>query len=521
VDGLESEDDPTVIREWVQLAQWADPDVIATETHRWSHAYVGYTSYLCFPKKGIFRLTTDALEPYDAVGVPEEPLAIIENNGRLVIVNQFTISYSAPFDGENLTPELGGAGFQVIGELAPGETTAVLPFEGGFYVFTEVAAIIAEYVGGDIVYRFDRVNTHEVPLSNSAWIQMQDGSSVFLASQGLNRVLATGGFEPITPLFNEFLRSELATGTKTVKLFYVAESDMLFVQIMDGTFYYNHTYVLRVKLDKWGQFNEPHRGIVRVSAEPNHIGYMDVNGRVHQFDLDSTYREDTYGVAFPLSSEVELGYMRPANDARVADVQFEIQEIIVSIGPKVTSAVESVDLNDGFDWTNYNEGFYSVREDWNAYGILDYATDFMYPGEDEDWNLPGEAVDNNDIAVGADDIDWNNSGLNEDWAATPVGGVADPIVVDLMEATVDYDYNHPESALNTYNYSLSVLCNLDGMEEELAVTPSLAVAKRSSDLWTLFSHGHNHRLVVSANEASQKFHVKTLEITAHYAGQLS
>lgn len=510
-------------REWYRLATWESLRLANAELQNWTQAYVGYTSYVCFPQRGILRLDNDSLSTYAVAGAPEEPIAIIENNGRLVILDRFTLTYSAPFDGEDLAPQIGGAGFQVIAELIPGTPIGLVPFENGFYVFTNAGAIIAQYVGGDVVYRFDRLDTQEIPLSNSAWVQLIDGGSAFLTKQGLRRSLPTGGFEEIAPLFNEYFRREIATGELVIKLAYAMELDMLFIQIMDGSGFFNRTLVLRVRLDKWGSFDEYHRGVIRISSNADHIGYVDLDGRVHEFAFDSGFREDTYGTALPLDAKIELGFIRPASDGRSADVEFEIQEVLVSNGLKQTVEVTNVDLNTNFNFVSYTDGLYQSRDDWNRYGINDFILDLNLPGDAEDENLlsSSEDYDQNDSVIGPVNFDWNGSGAAEDWNLTPEGGVNDRPTIDLMEPGYDHDYDHQQAWLNQFNYGIEVVSNLDGWEEELSVIPALAVETPGTDLWTLLSAGHNHRLIFSASELGQKFHTNTLEITVHYFGQIS
>lgn len=509
--------------EWVSLCDFSESRTYRDSNHRWTKAYVGYTTYICSPTLGLFKVDTASLTAVTLNGVPENPLAICENNGRLIVLNQFTISYSAPFDGQNFSPEIGGAGFQVLAELVPGQPTALFSFEGGFYIFTDQDALVAEFVGGDVVYRFDRLNTNLIPISNAAWTEMNEGGAYFLSDVGFFRSLPTGGFQEVTKLFNEYFRAELtnADSDLKVRITYISEQDMLYVQLMDGTAYYNRTYVLRVSLDKWGIFSEPHAGIIRITAEANDIGYIDLTGRIRRFTHDSSSSEDIDGNQTALNSEITLGYVRPAGESKAADIDFELQEILVSAGLKATIDFSFVDMNVGFTWIDFGLGFYQIIDDWNGYGLEDFQEDFFNPGESTDWNLAGPQIDYNDFVVLDSFVDWNTPSFVEDWRLTPAGGVTTPDTLDLNTAGLDTDLNHTQACLNKFEYGIEVFSNLDGWENELRVTPSIAMQKPNTDLWTLFSHGHNHRIKFFANLLNNKFHIQTLAITAHYAGQTS
>jgi hypothetical protein len=334
-----SSDAPALIQYWHQMAELETPYSPAPADEKWTHAYVGYANYVCHPQHGLSKVADDTLTPYaGTTDTPEDVLAIIENNGRLVILSKFLVSWSAPFNGDDLTPALGGAGFQVIAELIPGLPRAITSFEGGFLVWTDGGVIIAEYTATDTVYRWDRVNTEQLLLAGAAWCDMADGSTLVVTKSGLQRVTSSGQIEPIAPAFNEWLRGFLKGKSDiVVRPVYLQEEDLLFLQVMDRTGVFNQTPVLSVNIDKWGFFSENHYGFIRIATDDYAFGYVDIDGFVRQIH-EGPFNESAEGLQSALDSWVELAFIRPTEGAPAADLNFEIQEIQTTVN--TTRAIE-------------------------------------------------------------------------------------------------------------------------------------------------------------------------------------
>jgi len=507
---------------WNTVAEFESLYARDVKNQKWTSAYVGYAYYVCHPQRGTFKVLSDSLEPHTGPGIPEDPIAIVETNGRLVVLTRFTLAYSAPFDGDDFTPTLGGAGFQVTAELVPGNPITLTTFEGGFLLWTDGGVLIGEYVGGESVFRFDRVNTDQLLIGGAAWSNMQDGSIVIMTKQGLMRSTAQAGFQELTPIFNEYLREFIRESEDIVfRLSYIQEMDHLYVQIMDGTNHFNHTYVLSVKLDKWGIFSTDHHGIVRFSNEIDDYGWIDLEGFPHLFDASGVV-ESVDGQQAGLDSEIILGYIRPSQ-VQTADGNFEIQEVLTSNGPRLTdTAVIEEDWNGDESFINWNTGFVNVNDDYNAYGLNDYKDDYNFMEGVEDYNLMlfSDSVDMNMDVIGPVSIDFNDWGPAEDYNDTPEGSYdVIPLEDWNLKLNGDEDWYKEQSFLNAYEYGLRLTSNLDGYESELEVTPVLATRRIDMDMWTCFTHGHNHRLTFSATQSGEKYHMRSLEITLHYAGQ--
>lgn len=516
---------------WFKIGS-LDPDVESNiGRFKWTSAYVGFGAYICHPSHGIYQVLGDSIVKFHPDGLIDTPLAIAEANGRLIIQGRFQTQWSNAFDPDDLAPELGGSGFQTTAELVPGTPLTIVSFEGGFVVYTSGGILLFEYVGGDIVFRPDRVQSQQTLVNPNSTCETADGENVILTRQGLYLSSASKGMSELSPKFNAFLLKYLEDRVDlTIRLDYILERDHLYVQVMDGTAVFVHTWILTLRLDKWGEFNESHRGIVKFENDRNSYGWVDYDGYAHEF-IDSPYVETADGTLRGLESFIELGYIRPSSGAENADVAFEIQEVSIAARKTQTSDVIVVEE----DWTtpgsfnSYNIGFYRFDQDWNGFGVDAYDINFNDSAPGEDWNLMETQDDDdwNQTVAGQRDYDWNDFGYADvDWNATPPDGVDTSYIEDWgrigdMPDAVEEDWNWEQAFFNQVNYDLKIRGNFDGHTEMKTVYPKLAMAHPERDLWTGFSYGYEHVIVLEANQPWEKFHVTALGITVHLAGQYS
>lgn len=513
------------IEAWVKIY---DLPVIETAYYtkfQWTVAYVGHGSYVCHPAFGVLKYIGDGLIKHEPPGLPESPIAVAECSGRLIVMGRYVDAWSGPFTGDDFTPELGGAGFQSISERVPGDPVALVGFQGGFLTFTSQGVLVSEFIGGESVFRHDQVLTNQLMLNPYAYTKDADENLILVTQQGLYKSTPGSGMSSMTPIFNEFFRTEIGTYSNyRVAAKYMQAADYLFLQILDETNVVIRTYVLSIVLDKWGELSLIHRGICQWTAEPSDFGYMDLDGYGHRF-IDVPFVEKVDGTIESLESRLELGYFRPSAGGPNADLYFELQGMVISGLDKKTAIQESSEIPEDWGHTGipYNLGFYLHDEDWNAFGVSDFDEDWNDSGITEDWNAPGAAIDYNDSVAGARDFDWNNAGPMEDWNDTPDGGVDTDYILDwgLGEGGNPEDWNATWTGLNRMSYNMTALCSLDGFETDVSVIPILAVEKNKSDLWSMMTAGHHHRIVIEANQVNQKYHVTQMEVTINSNGRLA
>lgn len=319
---------------WTLRLDLSSFDLIPFLPHKkWTAAYLSDGVYFCHPDYGFYKLTftgfvhiTDETVP----GLPYKPIAVAETNGRLVILSQYYNVWSAPADAEDLTPTLGGAGFNLLSDRVTGQPVAMAAFQRGFLVWTEQDCLVAEFIGGDNVFRFDRATNQQIPLDANCVETLPDGSQIICTKQGL--FIIKNGQEPerIAPIFSEFLREVLKHEPAIrIRLVYASEQDRLYVQLRDYTNHYVRTYVLAVALDKWGQFSDRHLGIIKYKPERGAYGYVDNEGIAHKFKEHDFNREVTPHVFTGLDSNITIGYIKPPNLTPEIDSLLEMHEILI------------------------------------------------------------------------------------------------------------------------------------------------------------------------------------------------
>lgn len=324
---------------------------------KWTGAYLSKGIYLAHYDYGLFKLERDGLawvmtpkDQDDIPGIPYQPIAVCEAAGRLLILGRKYFGWSNASEPEEWTPEIGGAGQQLLSDRVAGRAVTMDSYQNGALIWTEQDCLIAEFIGGDFVFRYDRMQTKHIPLGAWGVERLPDGSQLIAARQGIFRTSNGSIPESITPTFNEFMRTRMEKRDfLQVRLTYVIDSNLLYVQFRDWTNHYVETYVLSLALDRWGVFNERHYGIIRYRNKRGAFGYVDNLGVAHRFVEHLRQREVLPGGTFVgLNSKLEIGYIKPPNLHAEIDTLLEMQEIFVGSQPSRPSWSElnTIDLGD-------------------------------------------------------------------------------------------------------------------------------------------------------------------------------
>lgn len=444
---------------------FAEPIVGAGLLRQWTRAYVAGAAYFCHPSVGILKYVDSTWTTVD-VGLVA-PQAVTSANGRLQVMTLTVHAWSSAGSPEDFTPALGGAGFITIANTISGEPIAMIGMPQAVIVWTTQGGIVAEYVAGDIVYRHYPLEHQHIPISDTAITRLADGSYVICTNQGLYNQPISGAPSSIDAAFNEWFRGRLSripVGGRQVRLTYDSAEDQLYVQLRDWSQPYNETYVLAVALGKWGEFNRPHRGIIQHSYHPEpvnmSIGYIDDVGTVHRFLRYGTKCEVTPGVFVGLDSTITLGPFRSFDQRRPAfmptvDSMLEIQAVSLGVHSRPTNNIIEI----------VNLDLESGIEDLNS-------------AEDELVNLMSEHM------------------------KYPESTFRMRVVSDLSGADMP-DASDP----------------LGDNESCLLTTPELIRETPNVHHYSLLAPGIWHRIILSAQEVNEYFHVTYGEITVDYSGQ--
>jgi hypothetical protein len=293
------------IIEWSeQLGGWRviyyfDVD-IRLHPYRWTGDYLDGKMYFCHPAVGIlaYDVGEDSCLPLESPGAPEEPIALCVCAGRVCVIDSTTFSWSAPGDGTLWTPQLGGAGFQVINERVAGFPVMVNSYGRGTLVWTTGGVMRSEFTADQAVWRHRPLVTEFRPINSFSTFRLDNDTIVLLDERGF---FATQGEtpQPLTPVFNEYLidylqRNNLKLGENCrVEFDDLQRRIYLSVSQSFSNPLYEKAFVLYQPLDKWGTFDEEHYGIFPLlikdsSRADDYFGFTDSTGRVRYWHMGAS-----------------------------------------------------------------------------------------------------------------------------------------------------------------------------------------------------------------------------------------
>lgn len=451
--------------------EYPNPQDTPYNFRKWWAAYLGNKPYACSYNYGTFEVdlgvnpaTYTKLDSGNTTGFPTAPvIAIAETNGRMLYLTESTFYWSGPNAPRDLIPALGGAGFQVIAERIGGTPFAVTETSQGAIIWTTSGALVAEFIGGDNVFRFWQLSTKALPVSSFAITRMPDDDYIMLTRLGLFMFNNMSQPQPITPLFNEFLREYLRLKSDEIgHVWYSITDNRLYVGMRPGGSSFSATYALDIVLDRWGIFSDQHIGFFDYGVSRGQLAYATPSG-VASFLLSSAdARKNRESPAAPgtyvgLGSEIIIGWLRAENLIPHADVVQELSEIVINR---------------------------------------------LEPLESE-------------IAVIVD----------EGLVTSPLMTFVDEGLVTDVSVTV-FDEGLVSSSVAVIDYSLEVYSDLfsetqDSEDAEHIYVPELARQNRRSDLWVTLVPALYYRLRFSATEPDEFYRVNSMDLTVSYAGNLS
>ena len=313
---------------------------------KWTAAYLNAERFIGNYNYGVWRYTEPGgVATYTRMtsgtvpGFPDDTdlvIAIAESNGRMLYMTEKAIFWSAPADPDNLVPALGGAGFQSISERIGGIPIALMPVAGGAIIWTTAGALALEFIGGDFVFRFWVLNTELLPVSSFSVAKMATESHVIMTRLGLHACQNLDAPQPITPMFNEYMREFLRVYQSNQNhLWYSVDENRLYVGSRGESRTFKQTMTLDMGIDRWGLMNIEHIGIAQYAANSNQIGYANTAGIVSYILSGADQRKDRENPSTPntfvgLDSYVVFGWMRATNLMRHPDMFQEMNELVVN-----------------------------------------------------------------------------------------------------------------------------------------------------------------------------------------------
>lgn len=452
---------------------YGTPTDVPYNYRKWTSAFLGAKPYACAYNYGVFEVdlvpatpTYTRLTSGTVVGFPTDAtpvIAIAETNGRMLYMTNTTLYWSAANAPKNLVPALGGAGFQVIAERVAGDPIALTPTATGAIVWTTSGALAVEFIGGDSVFRFWPIVTQALPISSFSITRTPTDDYIILTRLGLYTFNNLTQPQPITQMFNEFLREYLRNKPGEMgHCWYSITDNRLYLAMRSPNGYFSETYALDITLDRWGIFNEQHIGMFDYGTSRGQIAFANILGICSYLlsTVDSRKNRELStapGTFIGLSSEILIGWIRAENLIPHSDVVQELQEIVINRLIPFTS-VTIIFVDEGFITT-----------------------------------------------AGATIV---NEGLITAGGAT----VVDEGLISEGEEVINYQLQ-----VVTDLFSLEV----DGDDSQAVFTPELVRQNLRSDLWVTLAPAMYYRLRFYATEPDEFFRVNSMDLTISYQGNLS
>lgn len=519
---------PKAIMTWPQLPPYTwqvcaifDDDIPRTQRSLWCGFYMNGAVFISQEFLGFFsgvEIDTDILrfteeDENSILGlIPNiQGMAIVR--GRGIMVNETTIQWSNTGSMSDLTPGLGGAGFQVIEQITKGTYVGLSTYEDGFIVYTTGGGITADYIGGDAVWRFDQLRSIDRPIEKGACTITLTGDTILLTNQGVKLQTAKNVTQDIDPKFNEYLRYYLEDSTDLIRhwrLEYDYRRQQLFVMESTDLVNYNKAFVCHLTLGKWGIFSDRVMGFLAFT--PDLYGYIDQNGLSHYF-TDNHVNE-----IVPLNTSML--------SKRLATRDKYIQSVINTplIAASVTVASEyPITFDLSTDAIAQRDGWF-INGSHNSIptltlGSLDSWLEIGYFRPPELGDGPSRGSDiQNFIVQNIISLPWIN--LTSDMTADNIKSWYSQLVIqDYMIGGVDEDWNTlggaedwngQQTELSRYSYDFSVSSSFDGIIID-SENYSLSRFYPAMQVWTGTTSGIFTQIRFEVNGAFEYFHVQYLE----------
>lgn len=285
----------------------------ATEVFPWTMAFVGGSYY--FSKKGMpvikFNpITSEWLElnNTNSPGIVPNPVAVTDSFGRLIILDNDVVQWSAIDDGQKFEdPDL-GAGSQSLSLVGGGAPLAVKHSQVGFVTYTTSGIMRSMHREADNPFTHRIGSEHITLLSPYSISEIRRGVHVFLSTSGLYQYLGDQKLpQEWQPLMSEYLRNNvLINFDPTVKInptikFHFDNNTQIFTLSISPNAnprFYSDAYSLYLPKDEWGSFDRVHSLVSALFIESgfskgSNPGFFDDQGFYHVYTNQAQVEDQT------------------------------------------------------------------------------------------------------------------------------------------------------------------------------------------------------------------------------------
>lgn len=475
---------------------------LAQAPHTWTLGFLNGFLFFCHPEIGIvnFNTRTGAARMHSAPGLPEAPIAIAVNNGRLVVIDAFAFYWSAQSNGFDFTPAIAGAGFQVINDRVPGVPLMVSSFSRGVFVWTSGGVMFSEFTGDIAVYRHRALNTEYRPLNSFSFAKLEDETVIVLDRRGL--FVTNGGLpEPFDPLFNEHLiglfARQLARQRDLTRLTYDFSQRHLYVQLPENetSSVFSSAFVLYVPVQKWGRFNRRHYALGVFQFDGKEVLSWVGEDGLHFQNFNAAHEE------VPSTGRESLVWNFPKEPTEIAFTHRTLGDIM---------RVSDSDENGRVGPSGYYLG--TARAQLPLSPLDSYVV--LGPIRLTDGTISDQTTEMQRINIGSL-VSADGTVPVEDFLLVP-DGVSDE---DFQSASGAEDFGFNPVA--SVDFDLRVIGTLDGLREFAGDTPQIAAFSMGQRYYSTSVVGIWHLVELTTPDIGQIFQLRWLELEAIIAGRLN
>lgn len=479
--------------------------------YRWTWGYLNGKVFFCHPRTGIlvYDVATRVCKPHDGPGTPDEALAICVNNGRLCAVTPVYLAWSSPSNGMDFTPALGGAGFHVISDTVSGYPIMVTSYTRGVLVWTTGGVMRSEFTGDEVVYRHRALQTEYRPANSFCTCKIDDDTVVILDERGLFQSKGEAP-TPLTPLFNEFLAAYIQDNNLRVGQNLRIEWDELQRRLYVSTSLsesdprFENCFVLYPGLDKWGQFNETHYGILPLLVKTSeraddYYGFVDSVGRVRMWsNLGWRELDPSESTEKQAGNLIYPPMQKPFSFIEGEDgVVLSSSGVVNTVNDILVTQPAGYYLWDGLAPMPAERIGLDAHVVFGLFRVMDNPTDSQM----------GEVV-----TLKIRNLDAQNSHVGTGFNLDPGEPTLDLSQSQQAESFTDESY---------VNHKLRVIGTIDGQTAFVEQEPSLTGFAKSTRYYSCSVPGLWHMLELRAEEVGESFHPVTIEMTAIPGGVLN
>lgn len=502
-----------------------------------------------------YTIGTNSWQELSGGSIPANIYACIESEGRLVVLTNIWIAWTAIGEGEDfIASQFTGAGAQAITKIGFANSTPIglRKTPEGFLAFLSSGIIRSQAVQSLIPYRHTILSRDHVPLNPFCISSTVDQSIIILTTAGLFK---TQGQVPELwqPIMGQYLKEniipklDLVTNQNNPQLFFDFDNTWFIIAVSENQtpYVFTKAYILNIPIDEWGSLDTNFVTLVNVKILPlKFIGFsyglVDVQGSIYIINNArgvETIPELSKGLYYNRLVEEFESVIN--NDVLRFAGEFNWRTVPVS--SMNTTGI----FNRWGDGENFNdpENLTEIEKDTVLdSGIFEFRTNTIFSAGIINVETVVESKQyeslNSLITIGpirltdeqSHDMYSYINGLILGMTAEAVGETAEdwnsniqyPSEVSEDWLLLDGEEDWGDDPVGSAQFNISIIPTLDAYTpfDDDNSTIELVKYEGSSLVYSCFSNGIYHLITIDATQADDNFYLKTVDANINMGGHM-